>query len=213
MNKTAIVIGATGLIGKELVTQLSHAEHISKVISITRKAVEYSSNNIDNHVVDFDDLGRVAILFKGDMLFSCLGTTAKQAGSIHAQRVVDLEYQYKAAELAASQGVTDYFLVSSSGANQRSLSAYFKMKGELEARVKKLNFQSVYIFQPSLLLGKRTKPRFAEGIASKFLPTLCQLPGLKRYRPIYGAQVAAKMVSVSRQPKGGITVIKLDDIF
>ena len=88
MEKTAIIIGATGLVGRSLVEQLIGADHIQKIITLTRKPTDYASVKVINHVVDFDQLENYASLFKADILFSCLGTTKKQAGSIAAQRVV-----------------------------------------------------------------------------------------------------------------------------
>ena len=104
--KIAIVIGATGVVGRELVTQLAAHDTFDKVISITRREINYDNSKIDNEVVNFERLELSKHLFKGDILFSSLGTTLKQAGSIEAQRKIDLEYQFLAAKLAADQGVT-----------------------------------------------------------------------------------------------------------
>ena len=217
MNKTAIVIGATGLVGSQVVAQLIEAKHVSKVVTLTRRALrqpeQHDSAKLENHVVDFDRLADSASLFKGDILFSCLGTTLKQAGSIQAQRVVDLDYQYQAAKLAVEQGVDHLLLVSSRGADSKGLSPYLKMKGELEDKIQTLAFSHISIFQPSLLLGDRHSNRVAEDIASKVLPLICKLPGLKRYRPIYGAEVAEKMVAECAHPKSAVSRFKLDEVF
>lgn len=213
MQETAIVIGATGLIGVQVVNALISAEHITRVVTITRRPMQYNSEKVENHVVDFDHLNECAYLFKGGFLFSCLGTTVKQAGSIQAQRVVDLDHQYTAATLAHQQGVSHYLLVSSSGANARSVSPYLKMKGELEQKVMALPFKSISIFQPSLLLGERDQGRMGESLGRRVLPLLCRLPGLKRYRPIDGLQVAQKMVQVSAKPGVGLEKFTLDEVF
>ncbi|MFT6408157.1 MAG: hypothetical protein ACJAQ6_001573 [Arenicella sp.] len=212
-HKTAVVIGATGLIGSNVVTLLTEAEHVNRVIVITRRPIEYTAEKIENHVIDFDQLSEHEDLFAADILFSCLGTTVNQAGSIAAQRVVDLDYQYTAARIACEQGVNHYLLVSSSGADQRSLSAYLKMKGELEAKVQGLAFQHISILQPSLLLGEREQSRLAESLASKVLPIICKLPLLRRYKPIDGTQVAQKMVMLSRAPNRKFERFKLDEVF
>jgi len=213
MPKTAIVIGATGLVGQAVVDRLAAADFTGKVVTLTRRPAGHPSAKVQNRVVDFDRLEAYADDFAGDLLFSCLGTTRKQAGSIAAQRTVDVDYQYKAAELAAAQGVRHYLLVSSSGANAESGNAYLKMKGELEARVRRLPFERISIFQPSLLLGQRAEPRPAEKLWSRILPPLCALPGLRRYRPIRGEQVAAKMVRVSQSPGQPREWFRLDEIF
>jgi uncharacterized protein YbjT (DUF2867 family) len=213
MSKTAIVLGATGLVGSHIVKQLANDERIRKVTSITRRPVSYGSEKIENIVVNFERLTDFKEAFKGDILFSCLGTTLKQAGSMSEQRIVDVDYQLHAAQLATEQGVSDYVLISSSGANAQSLSPYLKMKGELETSINTLSFEHITILQPSLLLGKRASSRTAEGIGSLVLPLLCKLPGLGRYKPIHGSQVATKMIEVSLQNNKKIQTLALDDVF
>lgn len=213
MGKVAIVIGATGLIGRALVNKLADADHIEQVVSVTRRQVEYTNPKVVNEVVKFDTLEEYASVFSGDILFSCLGTTKKQAGSIEAQRIVDLEYQYRAARLAAENGVKHYLLVSSSGAIAKSKNAYLRMKGELEERVKKLDFERISIFQPSLLLGNRPEVRVGEKIGSILMPALCLIPGLGKYRPVRGDEVASKMVRVSNSSGKDLEWYLLDEIF
>jgi uncharacterized protein YbjT (DUF2867 family) len=213
MEKTAIVIGATGLVGWALTDQLGNADHVRKVITPTRRPSPHASPKVDNRIVDFDLLEDQAALFAADLLFSCLGTTRKQAGSIAAQRKVDLDYQYRAARLAADHGVRHYLLVSASGANAKSNNPYLRMKGELEEKVQALPFERISIFQPSLLLGQRAEFRLGETLGALLLPILCTIPGLRRYRPIRGEEVAAKMVQVSRQPGPPREWFRLDQIF
>ena len=212
-GKTAVVIGATGLIGAALVERLVAAKHISKVVTLTRRSSPHSSSKVVNHVVDFENLQVDSVFESADLLFSCLGTTLKQAGSVAAQRKVDLDYQYAVAELAANKGVKHYLLVSSSGANAKSRSAYLKMKGELEQKIKSLPFAHISIFQPSLLIGQRTDFRFGESLGSLLMPALCMVPLLRRYRPIHGDQVAEKMVEVSHCSDEKTEYFVLDQIF
>jgi uncharacterized protein YbjT (DUF2867 family) len=213
MDKKAIIIGATGVVGSALVDCLAEAEHINKVITLTRKPVKHKSAKVVNKVVDFDNLDDYIELFQGDMLFSCLGTTIKQAGSVKEQRKVDVDYQLKAAQLAVNNNVEHYLLVSSSAANERSKNTYLKMKGELEQEIKLLPFKRISIFQPSLLLGNRAEFRLGEKIGSWIMKALCIFPFLKRYRPIKGEQVAAKMCRVSQLPGQTIEYYCLDEIF
>lgn len=213
MNKTAIVIGATGLVGKSLIEQLANLEQFEKIIAVTRRPINYRSSKVINNVVDFDKLEQYTAVFNGDMLFSCLGTTIKKAGSIQAQRKVDVDYQYQVAKIAASNGVKHYLLVSSSGADANANSAYFQMKGELEQKIRALPFQRISIFQPSLLLGERDHFRLGETLASWFLPTLCKFPRLKKYRPITGAQVAKKLINTSDNQTNEYAVYTLDEMF
>ena len=213
MAGTAIVIGSTGLVGKSLVEQLVRATHVGEVVSITRRAVMYASPKVANHVVDFERLDEFRSLFRGDWLFSCLGTTRAQAGSIDAQRRVDVDYQFAAARMAAANGLSHYLLVSSAGADSSSGNPYLRMKAELEQRVLELPFERVSIFQPSVLVGEREHSRPAEKIASAILSGLRFIPGLRRYRPIRGAEVAAKMVQTSREPGARVERFVLDEVF
>lgn len=209
----AIVVGATGLVGTQLVQHLAQEESINRVVAITRRPVAYGSEKIVNEVIDFDTLEKHPEIFTGDILFSCLGTTIKQAGSITEQRKVDFDYQYRAAKICSENGVSHYILVSSSGANAVSKSPYLKMKGELEREVSQLSFNQITIIQPSLLKGEREAFRLGEAIANWFLPLLCKLPFLRRYRPISGDEVAQKMVSVSLSQGTGHKKYRLDELF
>ncbi|REG86597.1 NAD-dependent epimerase/dehydratase family protein [Marinomonas pollencensis] len=213
MGKTAVVIGATGLVGRALVDQLVGMASIDRVVTLTRCPAPHSAAKVDNHQVDFDHLEASENLFKADFLFSCLGSTLKQAGSLQAQRKVDLDYQLCAAKLALKQGVCHYLLVSSSGANAKSKSAYLAMKGELESKVKALPFSCISIFRPSLLLGEREEFRLAETLATYCLPILARVPGLKRYRPIRGSEVAQKMAQVSQLDNTGVIEYSLEAVF
>ena len=213
MARKALIVGATGLIGRHLTDQLAAAEDIEEVVTFTRRPVRHPSSKVHNQVVDFARLDDYAALFTGDLLFSCLGTTRKQAGSLSAQRKVDVDFQLHAAKLAAENGVAHYLLVSSSGANPNSRNAYLRMKGELEQQVMALPFPRISIFRPSLLLGARDHVRPAEKLGSWLLPLLCALPGLRRYRPIPAERVAAKMIAVSRESGQPVQTYTLDALF
>jgi len=213
MGKIAIVIGASGLIGRALVDQLVNVEQISKVITLTRTENKHPSDKVCNYVVDFECLEDHLSAFNANFLFSSLGTTIKQAGSLDAQYRVDVEYQFNAAKIAAENGVTHYLLVSSAGADAHSKRPYLSMKGELEQRVKALPFKRISLFQPSLLLGSRANVRIGEKIGGGVMKGLCVLPWFRRYRPITGEQVATKMVLVSQQSGPSLEFFCLDDIF
>lgn len=217
MKKTALIIGATGLIGRALVDELLAQESIGKVIALTRRDLSIADDKFENHIIDFGQLDRYQKHFQQvDYLFSCLGTTKKEAGSIERQRVVDLEYQFQVAELGYRSGIEHYFLVSSSGASATSLSPYLKMKGALENKVIALGFKRCVIFQPSLLLGEREQQRPGEFFAGKIMPLLAYIPLLNRYRPITGHEVAKKMAQVScsaRAKKESVQFYTLNEIF
>ncbi len=211
--KTVIVIGATGLVGHELVIKLIKDETIGKVVTLSRSKIKVVSPKIESHIINFDDISSYQNLVVGDALFSCLGTTLKQAGSIKAQRKVDLQYQLELATVAANNNVSHLLLVSSSGANADSANAYLKMKGELEIAINKLDFQHIIILRPSLLLGDRTQMRIGEAIAGKILPLLNYLPMLRKYRPIPASTVAQKLITAFKGANKKHQIFELDQVF
>ena len=213
MAKTAVIIGSTGLVGSQLLQQLLVSPRYSKVVSLSRRHLDLSHPKLTSHVIDFENLTHYVELFKGDVFFSCLGTTLKQAGSLTAQRKVDFDYQFICAQMAANNGVPHYCLVSSSGANAHSMSRYLKIKGELEQQVKQLGFSRLSILQPSLLVGERSELRMAEKLGKVVLLLLTRFGALKRYRPITGEQVAMKMLTVSLNQQQPIAYYTLDELF
>jgi len=190
---TAIVIGATGLVGKCLVQQLLSDPAYSSVVALTRRATGLRADKYREHVVEFGRPDTYAERLRGDVLFSAMGTTRAQAGSIEAQRTVDYGYQLEVAKLAAQQGVKTYVLVSSRGASPSSRVAYMKMKGELERDVQGLGFSALQILRPGPITGVRETPRLGEALAETVLGAFNALGLLKSFRPISGDQLARAM--------------------
>lgn len=217
MARKAVVLGGTGLVGSHLIEELCRSERFEQVVSVTRRPVTYQNHKIINKVIDFSSFQDSLEVFDGDCFFSCLGTTLKDAGSIQAQRKVDFDYQYRAAEIARKNNVDHYMLVSSSGARDSSLNSYLKMKGELETAVRNLQFKKTTFIQPSLLLGDRSgnpgAKRFAESLGAVVFPILCKLPMLHRYQPIHARDVAKKMVIESDRQSSGLKTFSLTEVF
>jgi uncharacterized protein YbjT (DUF2867 family) len=189
--KTAIVIGATGLVGKHLTKLLLEDERYIAVKVFVRRPSSIFHSKLEEEIVDFNKLDEWKHRLTGDELFSSLGTTIKKAGSKEEQHKIDFTYQYRIAEAAAANGIENYFLVSSAGANASSKNFYLKIKGELEEEIEKLSFKKVIVLQPSLLLGEREETRRTETIASLLMPPLMALiPFFRKYKPIEGATVA-----------------------
>jgi uncharacterized protein YbjT (DUF2867 family) len=213
MNRTAIVIGATGVVGREVVKVLSALDEVNEIITFTRREYDFESPKVINYVIDFENLEEYADLFQGEYLFSCMGTTKALAGSIEKQRVVDVDYQYEAAKLAQKNGTHHYHLVSSPGADEKSSNAYLQMKGELEEKIKKLDFASRSFYRPSLIVGERPDFRLGEKFGIAAASILPIIPGLKKYRAIKGEQIAKKMVFEAMKNKRGTKVYELDELF
>lgn len=207
MNKTAIVIGATGLVGRQLLQQLLADESFSKVKIFVRRSTGVSHPKLEEHMINFDQIEASRSEVTGDVLFSCLGTTLKQAGGKEQQYKVDFTYQYEFAQAAKENGVPAYVLVSSASANAASRIFYTRIKGELEDAVKKLGFEKTIIVQPSVLQGDRETERMGEKMGGKIINSLGKiLPFLKKYRSISGEQVAKAMLHFYKAG-GGIKLI------
>src|SRR4030066_986146 len=141
--KTAIVIGATGLIGKHLTKFLLDDPAYSSVKVFVRRTLNISNPKLEEHVVDFDEISIWKDKITGDELYSAMGTTIKKAGSKEAQYKIDFTYQYECAKAASENGVGKYLLISSAGANIKSGHFYLRMKGELDKKVSELPFQQL----------------------------------------------------------------------
>ena len=213
MKKTAIVIGATGLVGKELVKQLLQHSAIEKVKVFTRRPTGIKHPLLDEHVISFDIPNEWQGKVTGDILYSTLGTTLKQAGSKEAQYKVDYSYQYDFAQIASENKVPVYVLVSSMGANADSSLFYPRIKGKLDQAVQALPFKSCVIMRPSILAGEREKKRVAETMAHQIMKVVTRFI-LKKYKPIAGSEVARAMIVASLEdPKPGTALYEADAIF
>ena len=208
----ALIIGATGATGKDLVTQLLADDTYSEVHCFVRKPLALTHPKLHAHVVNFDTPEAWTDLLHGDVAFSCLGTTLAVAGSKEAQWRVDYDYQYAFAQQCKANGVPTFVLVSAAMANAQSKLFYNRMKGQLEDAVKALDFPSLLIFQPSVLI-RSNNDRGAENFTVKAFKFLNKLGILKRYRPMPTPILAEKMLSaVYNSPKGTFT-FTLDKIF
>lgn len=194
----ALVIGATGATGRELVNLLINDEDFDQVSIFVRKAPELEHEKLKIHTIDFNEIKRHKDLIKGDILFSALGTTKKEAGGKQRQYIIDYTYQYEFAKIAAENGVDQLSLVSSIGANPKSFMFYPKMKGELESDVKKLKFKKIDIFQPPILIRQPEIIRKAEKKAISIIQKLNKLGILKSQQPLMVSNLAERMVKTAK---------------
>lgn len=208
---TALVIGSTGMVGRELIKQLCESSEFEQVISFVRRSSGFSHSKLQEHVVNFDQPESWKELLKGDVLFSCMGTTLAAAGSKASQYKVDYTYQYETARMAAENNVPVYVLVSSTGANANSALFYPKIKGQLDEAALKLGFKSVQILRPGQLYGERQQKRSAELFAVKMMFAMNSLGIFKKYRPIHASEVAKAMISAAKRT--GSNIFTLDELF
>ena len=208
----ALIIGATGATGKDLVTQLLADDTYSEVHCFVRKPLALTHPKLHTHVVNFETPEAWADLLHGDVAFSCLGTTLAVAGTKEAQWCVDYDYQYAFALQCRTNGVPTFVLVSAAGATAQSKLFYNRMKGQLEDAVKALDFSCLLIFQPSILI-RSNNDRGIENFTVKAFKFLNKLGILKRYRPMPTEVLAEKIRKEVAKVSQGIHTFTLDKIF
>ena len=209
--KTAIIIGSSGMVGTQLLDLLLISDEYSRIISLVRRKSGIQHPKLNEYIVNFDKPESYKNLVKGDVLFSCMGTTLAQAKSKNNQYRVDFTYQYEVAETAAQNNVPVYVLVSSAGANAKSGAFYMQMKGKLDEAVSKLNFSSIQIIRPGQLYGLRSEKRIAEKLAIKIMFFLNKLGILNKYKPIHAREVAQAMIVAAKN--NSLHTYTLDEVF
>ena len=212
MKLTANVTGATGLVGKQLVEMLLENEKFEKVRIFVRRDPGIIHPKLETQIVDFGNIQSWENKLKGDVLFSALGTTLKQAGGKEKQYEIDFTYNLNFAQKAKQNGIENYVLVSSVGANSKSHIFYSRMKGELDEAVSKIGFKNLAILRPSSLTGNRKESRMAEVISIP-LATFMTRFILKKYRPIEDKIVAKAMINALINPISGKTIWEADEVF
>ena len=209
MSSTSLIVGSTGLIGKKLIFEL--AKKNSEVIAITRRSISNLPENVSLLDINFDDFLKNESLPSCNHIYICLGTTIKKAGSQSEFKKVDFDYCVSFARKAREAGATKISLVSSVGANPYTKNFYLKTKGEVEEEIKKIDFQVINIFRPSLLLGRRDESRFLEKIGqnlSSFI-NLFLIGYFRKYRSIKSSKVAYCMANYKQS--GGVRYLYFDD--
>ncbi len=213
-TRTALVLGATGLVGGHVVRGLLDDDTWSRVVVLGRRTLDIESAKLEEHLIDFDQLESYAEHFLVDDVFCCLGTTIKKAGSEDAFRRVDYIYPFEAARLAERAGVEQLLVVSSLGAKAGARNFYLRVKGELEQNVARLAFRSIRFFRPSLLLGARDEKRPLEVLMSGIAGGLwwLMIGPLGRYRPIEAIKVATAMIVAAKKREAGKSAIESNEI-
>jgi len=212
VSRSALVAGATGLVGSHVLELLLADPQWSQVVTVGRRKTSNQHAKLEQRVLDLSELESVRDLPHIDDVFCCLGTTIKQAGSQPAFRLVDHDFVVGLARAGLRAGATQFLLVSAIGADPESRVFYSRVKGETEAAIRKLSYRGIQIFRPSLLLGVRSEFRLGERIAMLGAPALPALlfGRLRRYRPIQAATVARAMISIAREAPRGPNVFEFD---
>jgi uncharacterized protein YbjT (DUF2867 family) len=208
MSLTALILGATGLVGRECVLQFAESPAFTKVLALTRRPLgDVMNPKVASHVVDFERLDGAREHFRVSHIVCALGTTIKRAGSQASFRRVDHDYPVAAARLGLEQGAQHFLLVSALGANTRSRIFYNRVKGDVEQAIRVLPYRSVTIARPSILLGEREETRVGETIGkvlSRFAP--------RRIRAVPAREVAAALLRAAVTDAPGVRIIESKDL-
>ena len=203
--RTALLAGATGLIGNQVLHLLLNDNAYSTVNVISRRSLGIEHAKLKNLVIDYDELKNHSDFLKCDDVFCCLGTTIKIAKTKEAFKKVDFEYPVNIAKLSSEQGASHYLLISALGADKSSMVFYNKVKGEVEEAIQQFSFKSVHILRPSLLLGDRKEERPGEGAATTFFKLFGFLVPNK-YKAIDSIKVARAMLAYARLENAGVYI-------
>lgn len=214
-NKTAIIVGATGLVGRFLLSYLVMDKSYQKIIAISRTPLPLKDSKIENICVPLSDLQKIQDQLVGVDVYCCLGTTIGKAGSQEKFKEVDYTYPFTLASICKSNGANSFTLVSAMGANSNSKIFYNRVKGELERDLLKLNYASLNILQPSLLTGLRKEFRLGERIAQSMMNIFkpIMVAGLSKYKPIEAMVVAFTMHGLPKNQSITLTSDKIQNFY
>ncbi len=205
-RKTALLLGATGLVGEQLLDRLLAHPAYARVIAPTRRPLHRQSKKLENPQIDFNRMERHRERFRCQDIFIALGTTIKKAGGEEAFRKVDYEYIVHAAQLAQANGANQCLLVSAASADSESSFFYNRVKGETEEAVTRLDYWSIHVFRPGVLVGERDETRLGERVAAGITTLLRKISPnlLGDYNPTNAVTLAAKMVEAAQVISPGV---------
>jgi len=204
-GRTALIAGATGLVGGHCLTQLLARDEYTRVVALTRRDLGLRHDKLEALEVDFDRLREYRDELVADDVYCCLGSTIKKAGSRRRFREIDYGYTLGLAQAAQLGGAKQILLVSSVGASPKSPTFYLQVKGELEAAISVLPFRAHHVFRPSMLLGKRAESRPLESVGTALFraASITMVGGLRRFRAVLAEDVARALVAAALQGTPG----------
>ena len=205
----ALILGASGMTGQELCRQLLESKSFETITVLVRSPLDLEHPKLKQQLYDFE-LPEPSRL-KGDVVFCCLGTTIKKAGSRDRFFRIDHDYVVESARFAHANGAKHFSLISAIGADPRSAIFYNRVKGQVEESLRQVGFSKLHIFRPSLLLGQRKEHRFGERISTRFMTLFSTLVPTK-YKAVESRQVAKAMRLLSLEVAEGIRIIPNEEI-
>lgn len=207
----AIVLGATGATGKDMMECLLADTSVEEIVVLVRRNISYDDPRVKVHVVDFDHPEEWNHLVKGDVLFSMMGTSLKQAGSKEAQWRVDYTYQYEVAKAARENGVECMILMSAMSAIANSKFFYLSMKGKLEDDVIRLGFPHTFIVRPPSLIRKNAK-RWTETVTVRIIKAFNSIGLLRGFTPVPTMSVAKQMLEGAKTINVQLLIAEAKDV-
>lgn len=213
-GNTALLLGANGLIGNELLLYLLRNNKYNTVYAVTRQPLTIQNSKLINIIADQNTIQRHIKNIEVDHFFNCLGTTKSKTPNRQEYYKIDLEYPVQVAQTLKKNGCYSINMVSSIGANTKSKNFYLKLKGEIETAIINLNFPNTNIFRPSILLGKRNEKRILEDISKIAINILSTflIGNLKNYKSIKAKTVASAMVNIALSNKLGTHIYLTEEI-
>jgi uncharacterized protein YbjT (DUF2867 family) len=214
-KRTAVIVGSTGAIGRQLVPLLVASSRFDKLVVLHHRPTPYARMpKVDERIVDFTRLPIPAAGEDIEAVFCCVGTTQKKAGSTEAFQRVDRDIPIALARWAAANGATTFVGISSVDARASAGSVYLKTKGQMEAGVAGAGLGSAYILRPSLLAGERDEYRLAERIGNRALAVIgpIMLGPVRKYRAVHTKTVAKAMLVCAERAAPGIHIVESDVI-
>lgn len=204
MGKTALVVGATGAIGREIARGLCESENYDKIIVWARRELNFSHEKLETQIINFDEIKDIRPC-EVDEIFCALGTTMKQAGSRGQFYKVDVSYPVNIAKWGIASGARRFALISSQGANERSRFFYLRAKGKAEKKIAALGFKSLQIARLPAIKSEREQVRMGElfmvwlfGLLPKFI--------LTSYRPMSAKDIAAAVIAAAQTEAKGVQI-------
>ena len=204
MGKTALVVGATGVVGREIVHGLCESENYDKIIVWARRELNFSHEKLETQIINFDEIKDIRPR-EVDEIFCALGTTMKQADSRGQFYKVDVSYPVNIAKWGIASGARRFALISSQGANERSRFFYLRAKGKAEKKIAALDYESLQIARLPAIKSEREQVRMGElftiwlfGLLPKFI--------LTNYRPMSAKDIAAAVIAAAQTDAKGVQI-------
>jgi uncharacterized protein YbjT (DUF2867 family) len=190
------LVGATGLVGSEVLKQLHSEDKVSKINVLTRKKINIQSPKVVNYVIDFDKDEDLKNSIHGAAIICCIGTTKAKTPAVGEYEKIDRDIPIRLAKIGLENGIEQYHLISAIGANKNSLINYNRIKGEAEEGVLAAGIPKTLIYRPGMLIGKRNESRPGEFIAQKlsFLFDFFMLGSMKKYHSVKADYLARKVM-------------------